>query len=84
MEIKKVGVVGSVLTGSGIALTLTPFCLPTASRDIVDFFHWPLLLIDRHYANWLPLNAGRRVISLFVVNVVGWAMTLAVVGQSPK
>ena len=78
MDIRKVGVLGCGLMGSGIALTLTPFFMPTSSQKIIDFFHWPLLLIDRHHASWLPVNAGKRVIALFVINAVGWAMSLAI------
>jgi hypothetical protein len=77
MEIKKVGVIGCLI-GSGIALTLVPFFLTASPQKVIEFVHWPLLLIDRHHANWLPLNVGKRVIALFVINVVGWTMSFAI------
>jgi len=56
-------------------LTIIPFALPL-SLKAWSFFHWPMLLVDRPYASWLPLNAGKRVITLLVINVAGWAFSL--------
>ena len=57
----------------GVALTSTPFILPLSMKTW-PLFHWPLLLVDRHFNDWIPLNAGKRVITLFLTNVVVWAL----------
>jgi hypothetical protein len=59
---------------AGVALTLVPFFFPISEPKIAEFFHWPMLLVDRPSVNVLPLNAGKRAIVLFLVNVVGWAL----------
>jgi hypothetical protein len=62
---------------AGIGLTLVPIVLPITWQKIPQFFHWPMVLVDRPHATWLPLNVGKRVIALFLVNVAGWALSLA-------
>jgi len=62
----------------GVVLTLSPFVLPISWHGIPMFLHWPMLLFDRPNGNWLPLNAGKRLIVLFVVNVSGWALSLVI------
>jgi hypothetical protein len=57
----------------GIALTLTPAVLPL-SLNKWPIFHWPLLFVDRRFSGWIPLNAGKRVITLFLTNVGVWAL----------
>ncbi len=57
----------------GIALTSMPFILPLSMKTW-PLFHWPLLLVDRHFNNWIPLNAGKRTITLFATNVAVWAL----------
>ncbi len=64
--------------GAGVGLTLVPFLFPTSWNDTSRFFHWPMLILDRPHANWLPLNAGHRLIALLLINVSGWAISLAV------
>ena len=64
--------------GAGIALTLGPFVLPISRHSIPSFLHWPMLLVDRPNANWLPLNAGKRLIALFLINVSGWVLSLVI------
>ncbi len=64
--------------GAGVALTLGPFILPTAWSGTEKFLHWPMLLVDRPQATWLPLNAGKRLIALFCINVSGWAFSFVV------
>jgi hypothetical protein len=64
--------------GAGVGLTLAPFLLPISWHTIPMFLHWPMLLVDRPHANWLPLNAGNRLIALFLINISGWAISLAV------
>jgi hypothetical protein len=64
--------------GGGIGLTLGPFLPPISWNNATRFFHWPMLLVDRLHSNWLPLNAGSRLIALFLVNVTGWAISLVV------
>ena len=64
--------------GAGVALTISPFVLPMSWHTISKFSHWPMLLIDRPQATWLPLNAGKRLIALFFINVSGWALSLIV------
>ena len=76
MNIQRVGVLGFGLMGSGIALTLVPFFLPVSWHQIPEIFHWPMLLVDRPQVSWLPLNAGKRVITLLLINVAGWALSL--------
>jgi hypothetical protein len=63
---------------AGIALTLVSFFLPISWQKTAEFFHWPMLLVDRPDTNWLPLNAGNRVITKFLINVVGWALAFVV------
>jgi hypothetical protein len=63
---------------AGIALTLVPFFLPISWQKTAEFFHWPMLLVDRPGTNWLPLNAANRVITKFLINVVGWALAFVV------
>jgi hypothetical protein len=67
-----------VAIGAGIGLTLGPFLLPMSWNNATRFFQWPMLLVDRPHSNWLPLNAGNRLIVLFLVNVTGWAISLVV------
>jgi hypothetical protein len=55
-------------------LTVIPFLFPTLEQNCAEFFHWPMLLVDRPSLNVLPLNAGKRAIALFLVNVVGWTL----------
>jgi hypothetical protein len=64
--------------GGGVGLTLAPFLLPISWNNAPRFFHWPMLLVDRPHATWLPLNAGNRLIALFLINISGWAVSLAV------
>ena len=59
----------------GVILTATPFFGLSDARAM-EFFHWPLLLVDRHFNSLVPLNAGKRVITLFMVNVCVWAFVL--------
>ena len=63
---------------AGIALTLVPFFLPISWQTTAEFFHWPMFLVDRPDTNWLPINAGNRVITKFLINVVGWALAFVV------
>jgi hypothetical protein len=84
MEIRKIGVLGCGLMGSGIALTLIPFFLPISWRQISQIFHRPMLLVDRPHNGWLPLNPGERVITLLLINAVGWALSLFVVWASGR
>ena len=63
--------------GAGVALTLSPFVLPISWSGTERFLHWPMLLVDRPHATWLPLNAGKRLIALFFINTSGWALSLA-------
>jgi hypothetical protein len=64
--------------------TLTPLFLPVSWQKLTEFFHWPMLLIDRSRANWLPLNAGKRIIVLFLINVVGWAVAMVFLRKAGK
>jgi hypothetical protein len=64
--------------GVGLVLTLAPFFLPISWQKIAEFCHWPMLLVDRPHVTWLPLNAGKRVITLFLINVAGWALSVTV------
>jgi hypothetical protein len=59
-------------------LTVIPFFLPYPSVGLWKLLNWPMLLVDRPHTGWLPLNAGRRVISLFLINVSARAITLFV------
>jgi hypothetical protein len=59
-------------------LTLTPFFLPLTWQRLLEVLDWPMLLVDRPHSNWLPYNAGNRVILLFLINVAGWAIALFV------
>jgi hypothetical protein len=68
----------------GVALTLVPFFLPNPGQKVAELFHWPMLLVDRPGANMLPLNAGERVITLFLINVAGWAFSFIVFWSSVK
>jgi hypothetical protein len=59
--------------GVGIALTVIPFFIPSAWTTL-EFFHWPLLFVDRHFNSWVPLNPGKRVMTLLLVNVSIWTL----------
>ena len=63
---------------AGVVLTVCPFFLPLAWRRVDEFLDWPMLLVDWRHATWLPRNAGNRVISLLLINVMGWALSLSV------
>lgn len=79
MEIKRVGSLGFGLIGAGVVLTLVPFFLPVSWHQIPEVFDWPMLLVDRPRVSWLPLNPGQRVITLLLINVTGWALSLLAV-----
>jgi len=53
-----------------IALTLLPFFLP--GTDFVTILHEPMLVFERVFKSFIPLNAGRRVITLFLANIGTW------------
>jgi len=59
-----------VAVAVGLVLTLAPLILPSST----EFLHWPLLLVDRHLNSLVPLNAGKRLIFLFLINTVVWAV----------
>jgi CcmD family protein len=54
-----------------LALTLVPLVLKVPLKFDV-LFHWPMLVFERGFRYWIPLNAGRRVITLFLANVAIW------------
>jgi hypothetical protein len=61
-----------------MVLTLIAFVLPISWRMTVRLLDWPMLLVDRRRIGWLPLNAGNRVVTLLLVNIAGWALSLSI------
>jgi len=76
---KKVGILAFGTFTAAVVLTLCPFFLPLSWRRVDAFLDWPMLLVDWRHADWLPRNAGNRVITLLLINVTGWALSLSVV-----
>jgi len=68
--IKRIGIALLV----GLALTLLPLFLP--SVDLLYFPHWPMLLFERAFKSLIPLNAGKRLITLFLANVGMWTVMI--------
>ena len=64
----------------GLVVTAVPFVV--SSTKLAEFFQWPALLVDRHLNNWVPLNPGKRVITLLVINVGAWALLLVLLLSS--
>jgi hypothetical protein len=75
---KRICVIASGMIAAGVILTLCPFFLPFAWKRVDEFLDWPMLLVDWSHATWLPRNAGNRIISLLLINVMGWALSLCV------
>jgi hypothetical protein len=68
--------------GAGLALTLVPFLFPISGQKSTEFLHWPMLLVDRPGLNLLPINAGKRAIALFLINVVGWTLLFVLLSNA--
>jgi hypothetical protein len=79
MGIKGLGVPVLCIGGIAVVLTIAPFFLPISWWAITRILHWLMVVTDRPHAGWLPLNAGKRTISLFAINVLGWALSLVFV-----
>jgi hypothetical protein len=65
--VKRVGVALFV----GVALTLLPLFLP--SLNSLGLLHEPMVLLERTFKSSIPLNAGKRLITLFLANVATWS-----------
>ena len=78
MEVRKVAFLGSGAIAAGIVLTVLPLVLPLEWKRVDAFLDWPILVVDWRHATWIPRNAGSRVISLLLINVVGWALCFCV------
>jgi len=57
----------------GFVLTAAPFVVPLPMKAL-SFVHWPLLFADRQFNSLIPLNAGKRMITLFRTNVAVLAL----------
>jgi len=73
--VKRIGIALLV----GVALTLLPLFL---SSNSLDLLHEPASLFERALKSSIPLNAGKRVILLFLANVATWAALVVVLELS--
>lgn len=55
----------------GVALTFLPLFLP--SLNSLRLLYEPMVLFERAFKSSIPLNAGKRLITLFLANVATWS-----------
>jgi hypothetical protein len=63
-----------------VALTLLPFFFP--GSDFVTVLHEPMLVFERVFKSFIPLNAGSRAITLFLANVGIWTVLVFLLGAT--
>jgi hypothetical protein len=65
--------------GFGTLITILPFgggglFWADWFKSVVAFIDWPMLAVEGHFGRLLPRNAGERVTTFLLINLISWTV----------